>query len=77
MAYGIEGNFNMHESSGYRMGTVIFYAITYSIPLFIGLKVKNTMLKIIVISLSGIFFILEALSQISRSLNWNNFWFRP
>ena len=77
LTMGNQGYSNMYESTGYRVSNVIIYAMSYSIPVLIGLKVKNTALKIIVISLSGIFFVLEALSQISRSLNWNDFWFRP
>ncbi|MGE5458677.1 MAG: hypothetical protein ACM3RX_10020 [Methanococcaceae archaeon] len=65
----------MYESMEFRISTVFIFLIYYSVPVLIALKIKNNPLKLFIISLTGIVFILEGLGQVSRTLNWNTFWF--
>jgi len=77
VSWGGDNVAQMYESISFRLSNIFIYMLTYSIPILIAVKIKNVKLKYSIILLSVLIFIGEALSQLSVSLNWNNFWYRP
>ncbi len=76
VSWGRDNIVQMVESIGFRLSYIFIFILTYSIPILIAIKIKNVKLKYSIILLSVLIFIGEALSQLSVSLNWNNFWYR-